>query len=321
MKECVLSHSSRKWWMGFSMIWIILFHLWMMKGGVKSYCNINFLDYFFRKGELGVDIFFFLSMYGCACSYCKNSLKKFFLNRFLRLFPIYPLYTIILIITFAQFYQQPLWQMFVKQITGLSTFRFCHLQIEWYIPALILVYALFPLLYKFSKLLQGNISLYCVTLLIFSLFVFVIDRIFISLFANRIAIIIIGTVTFFLLERNENRKLLVYYLIAAAISFLMINNITFSCSLIVPLLLLAYSKSGVILPFNSFFSLIGKHSLEIYLAQNLALDHFMRITSFLNPFIKFPLCILIIILGSCTLYYVQSLSTMIIKRLINSIDA
>lgn len=320
MKECVLSHNSRKWWMGFSMIWIILFHLWLMKGGVKSYCDIDFLDFFFRKGELGVDIFFFLSMYGCACSYCKNSLKKFYLNRFLRLFPIYPLYTIILIITFVQFYGQPFWQVFVGQITGLSTFTFSHFRIEWYIPALILVYALFPLLYKLSKLLQGNIYFYCVTILIFSLFVFVIDRIFIPLFAYRIPIIIIGTVTFFLLEKNESQKLLVYYLSAAAISFLMINNIILSCSLIVPLLLLAFSKSGVILPFNSFFSFIGKHSLEIYLAQNLALDHFMGNTSFQNPFIKFPLCILIIIIGSCTLYYIQSFSTMILKRLIKSIE-
>lgn len=304
----MFSHKSRKWWMGFSMIWIILFHTWEMEGGLKGYCDISFFDFFFSKGYLGVDVFFFLSVYGCSCSLRKHSLKKFYQNRFLRLFPIYPLYTLILVIIVAQYYGQPSWLMFVKQLTGLSIFTISHLHIEWYLPAIIIIYLLFPLIFKFCEVLQRNRCMFCITLLLFSLFVFVIDHVFISDFAYRIPIIIMGTISFFLLDEGSEQRLLVYYLIGATISFVMIKSVTLSCSLIVPLLLLAYSKSSIVLPFNRFFSFVGSHSLEIYLAQNLALDHFMSHTSILNPFVKFPICFLIIALGSCLLYYVQSVS-------------
>ena len=92
MEKSVLSNNSRQWWMGFSMIWIILFHLWTLEGGVKNYVEINFFDFFFSKGYLGVDIFFFLSAYGCACSFSNNSWKRFYKNRILRLFPVYAIY-------------------------------------------------------------------------------------------------------------------------------------------------------------------------------------------------------------------------------------
>jgi len=98
--------------MGFAILWIITFHLWHLEGGLKSYINIDFFDFFFEKGYLGVDIFFFLSLYGCACSYSKNSLKRFYKNRFFRIFPIFPIYALVLSLLVSDFYHQPWWLLF-----------------------------------------------------------------------------------------------------------------------------------------------------------------------------------------------------------------
>lgn len=314
MREYVLSHENRQWWMGLAMIWIIVYHLWISDGGLKSYINIDFLDFFFSKGYLGVDIFFFLSAYGCACSLSKNSLRTFYRNRFFRLFPIYIVYTIILVLILCGYYRQTWWLMFVKQVTGLSTLTLGRLQVEWYMPAQILVYVLFPIIYKLAKMIHKNAVSFFLVVLFFSIFVFVIDRIFISNFAYRIPIIIIGTVTYFLLAKNNNQRLLLYYLMGGLIAFLSINSVILFSSLTLPLLLYAFSKCDLHLPLKRGVSFIGKHSLEIYLAQNFALDHFLGKMSVVNPLVKFFECAMIIILGSCLLYYIQFLSSKFLKN-------
>jgi len=311
-----LSKSSRKWWMGFAILWIVSFHFWHLEGGLKSYINIDFFDFFFEKGYLGVDIFFFLSVYGCACSYSRNTLKRFYKNRFFRIFPIFPIYTLVLALLVSDYYHQPWWLLFIKQVSGLSTFTFSGLWIEWYMPALVLVYGFFPLIYKLARVLHTRMICFFVVVLLSSLFVFVTDKIFISNFALRLPIIIIGCVTYFILLQDHNhQRLLAYYLIAAIIAFIMIRNVGLLCSLILPLLLLVYSKSSLSLPFNGFFCFIGEHSLEVYLAQNLAFDHFMGKGGIDNPVIKFPLCIAIIIVVSCLLYFLQHYSSQLFRKM------
>lgn len=192
---------------------------------------------------------------------------------------------------------------------------FSSLWIEWYMPSLMLVYALFPLIFRLADALHKRMIWFFVVILLFSVFAFVTDQIFISNFALRLPIIIIGCVTYFLLLKDNHQRLLAYYLIAAAIAFLMIPNVGLLCSLMLPLILLAYSGSGLQLPFNRFFCFIGEHSLEIYLAQNLALDHFMGKGGIDNPVIKFPLCIAIIIVVSCLLYFLQHYSSQLFRKM------
>lgn len=303
--------------MGFAMLWIVLFHMWCLDGGLKSCINIDFLDFFFSKGYLGVDIFFFLSAYGCACSLSKNSLVKFYRNRFFRIFPIFFIYTIALVLVISKYYHQPWWLMFIKQISGFSTLTFSHLHVEWYMPAQILVYALFPVIYKIAGIIRRNSVLFFCVILFFSLFVFIIDRLFISNFAYRIPIIIIGAVTFFLLKDykcDNNHLLLKFYVMSAIIAFIMIDSVTLFCSLTLPLILYAFSKCDFVLPCKRFFCFVGKHSLEIYLAQNFALDHFMGKTTIGNPLMVISLCITIIIIGSCVLYYIQNFFSIMMRQ-------
>lgn len=315
--ERVLSQNSRQWWMGFSMIWIILFHLWEMKGGLKGYVGINFFDFFFSKGYLGVDIFFFLSAYGCACSFDKNSWKRFYKNRILRLFPIYAIYVYLLVSIYGHNFSHERWVVFLFQITGLSSLTWSHTHIEWYLPAQILVYAFFPLIYLLSRILQQKIKYFFVVILGLSLFAFLIDRVFISDFALRFPIIIFGAITFFIISRRNEKKILQFYLCGAVIAFLMIRNTTLACSLTIPLLLYSVSGCNMKLPFKKQISFIGKHSLEIYLAQNLALDHFMRYTSVTNIVLKFLLIALIITTGSFILHFVQRYSVKYINKVLS----
>lgn len=110
------------------------------------------LYYFSSIGYGGVDIFLFLSGFGLLCGFDKNNrIKRFYLKRFIRIYPIY-LFIIIVASILAQEYNPIL--IFVKSL-GIGYY----LQFitndnwyEWYIPTILLFYLLFLLIYKKSKI-------------------------------------------------------------------------------------------------------------------------------------------------------------------------
>ncbi len=73
------------YWMGIATLAILLFHIGQNESSHIVHKGINFI---FSKGSIGVNIFFFLSGYGLANSFNKNSLKVFYFNRFKRLYPM-----------------------------------------------------------------------------------------------------------------------------------------------------------------------------------------------------------------------------------------
>lgn len=121
--------------MGFSILWIILHHTQFFH--MANYDNI---DYLIRMGSCGVDIFLFLSSFGLYRSFNQNNnIKKFYLKRILRIFP-----TFIFIVFIYK-----LKEGFATLLSPLTWLNELHS--NWFIPFILLMYAIFPLLFKLQQ--------------------------------------------------------------------------------------------------------------------------------------------------------------------------
>ncbi len=299
----LLKGRSRSALMGFAILWIILFHF-AMYGNLLRFPAVNFL---FGKGYLGVDLFFFLSAYGLCYSLNTHTIKEYYTRRFHKLFPIYIIFLSLLFLLFPDSRGEHWLMTGLYQITGIS--MFIHLAIEWFIPALILLYAVFPLLYKgLFALYRKGFGAICCMIIVIALVSIPLSRFIFYLFAFRFLIIVLGILTYFTLKENNKAFLLGIYALCAFLGILLIGNertnVSITGSLMIPLLL--YSIGQVPIPFERFRILpfLGAHTLEIYLAQCLAFNHFM--TSSKLSFIPTTLISFLgILLIAMVLFYFQ----------------
>lgn len=289
--------------MGFAILWIIFFHF-AMYGNLLRFPAVNLL---FGKGYLGVDMFFFLSAYGLCHSLNRHTTKEYYVRRFHKLFPVYLVFLSLLFLAFPDSRGEHWLVTGLYQITGIS--MFIPLEIEWFIPALILLYIFFPLLYKAISAVYRK-GFWAIALMIILLTVLcpLLSRYIFVLFSLRLVIIVIGILTYLALIEGNKKTLLGIYLICAFIGILYIGqerlNVSMTGSLLIPLLL--YGTSQLSLPIEElrFLPLTGEHSLELYLAQCLAFNHFMAsstLTFIPTTLIAFSSVLIV----SVVLFYVQ----------------
>lgn len=135
---------SRDFLFGLSIFFVVFHHL-----------TINFTDgylgktytYFHYMGAVGVDIFLFLSAIGLYYSYSKNEdTIVFYKRRFLRIFPAF----FIIVIPWFFYYdimKKGDYAWFFGHITSIGYwFKGSG---DWFISAILLLYLLYPLLYKY----------------------------------------------------------------------------------------------------------------------------------------------------------------------------
>ncbi len=140
--------------MGLSMILVFLFHarsekLGFMPTGLWADVSKNF--------NLSVDTFLFLSAFGLCYSLKKNTIKKFYFNRFKRIIPTWWIVLLVVHVIgifvgskFDSFdYPHSVADMFYWY-TGLGYF-FDTCSYEWFIPTLLLFYLLTPGAYMLSR--------------------------------------------------------------------------------------------------------------------------------------------------------------------------
>ena len=101
-------------------------------------------------GQLGVDIFFFLSGFGCYYSMTNNNNALiFYKRRFIRILPAYliviMLYAIISVILYNESLTEYLWRY---SLVSFFTNAVLH---EWFIASILLLYLLYPLIYRLIK--------------------------------------------------------------------------------------------------------------------------------------------------------------------------
>lgn len=289
----------RTYLMGFSILWIIVFHFCFY----GNLFHVRFFDMIFSRGYVGVDIFLFLSAYGLCFSYERNGIKRFYMNRLRRLFPMYILFVVVAVYFFHQYYSDSAVKLAVFQCTGLASFRM--VDFEWFIPALIVLYAAFPLMYKGVRWLYEHCRWALpVVILAVALLVPVISKVVFPIFAYRFPIFILGIVAFLALQRDDEKYLLAVFVFCAAFAIVAKLSESLMLSLLVPLVLWGLGEIDLKFPFEKPICFVGKHSLEIYLAQSLALNQYYLYSD--APFVlKCFIALAIIVAGSFVLYYCQ----------------
>lgn len=133
---------------GLMAIWIMLFHIHGHGGIGMPHC-LSFLSPIVARGNMGVDVFLFLSGYCLVGSYEKSTIGQFYKKRIVRLLIPY-----LLIAT--PFY---IWKAcatgsnVVLDLTGISYWMY-GMQWTWFVNAILLCYVLFPL---FHKIVVGGV--------------------------------------------------------------------------------------------------------------------------------------------------------------------
>ena len=131
--------------MGIAMLWIMLFHI-----GI----NIPIIGIITQKGYLGVDIFIFLSAYGLYYGYKKDNCntKRYYIKRLLRILPSYYFVMVVFFVISSILESNYNFNMVTifQQITTLGFFipdlKWSYFL--WYIPGILFLYLIFPLLFN-----------------------------------------------------------------------------------------------------------------------------------------------------------------------------
>ena len=135
---------------GLAALWIVFFHI-----HEKYWLGIPIISNVINMGNMGVDVFLLLSAIGLSYSIEKNDTKTFYKNRLKRTFITY-LFIAGPFIVWKYFISQAITAMtvpnFALELSTLSyfwtkegTYPF------WYVPCILLFYALYPVLYKLYK--------------------------------------------------------------------------------------------------------------------------------------------------------------------------
>lgn len=135
----------RKELMGFSALWILIFHEWE-----KVFTGIPVIgaaETFVKHiGFCGVDIFILLSGFGLTYAIEKYSMGEFYYHRLIR---VYPSYALIALICTAMG-----GMTVAEMISHITLYRFFFVNIYgflWFVPMIILFYLCFPPYYHFFK--------------------------------------------------------------------------------------------------------------------------------------------------------------------------
>ncbi|WP_018277102.1 acyltransferase [Teredinibacter turnerae] len=134
--------------MGFSILWIMFFH---SKIDIPDAWYFWPVDTLKSAGYAGVEMFFLLSGVGLAFSFEKGTpLLAFYKKRLLKIVPIFLFFSCVM---FAIVYHNKDYSLFrlIGKITGLDLFLAGSGSFFWFIPALLMFYAVSPLAYRAVK--------------------------------------------------------------------------------------------------------------------------------------------------------------------------
>ena len=266
------------------------------------------------------DIFLFFSALGLCFSYNKNSLRHFYLNRVKRIIPLFLLLALFRI--GWQFWigkYVSLWDVMVT-ITGLSYFKvFGGIWVDWYLCSLLILYATFPFIYKYVMKMawKGIIIISCISSILCLTIPLYWEH---ACIIGRLPVFCDGILFYFIAVRKEismNKNLLIglvlYGVCLFVIDIFIPNDRTrfLTPSFLLPIIIITISclHFKKINNWEYCVSFIGLHSLEIYIANcfTISICHKqgLNLAGLLGAFIE----IIVIIVLSITLYYVNRFIT------------
>lgn len=279
----IVGKEKRSFWMGVSITIVTFFHFVSFTSEAFSDTIVfNAINPIFCRGYIGVDIFFFLSAYGLCHSYEGKSVGRYYMQRLLKIFPLYIVFLFIFGL-YSYGKDLDLLTNSLYQLTGLSVISNGLNTREWFIPALLLLYYFFPLLFellKFQKPSNSNFSLIIqMTVLILLHFACqtILPNIIQPLFVNRFPIIV-AAIYLYINQKNGKKDYIPVLFGVMALFTIWIRDMKSGLVYdeVLPLILFAFShiniKKNI---FCRYLSYLGKYTLEIYLAQTICLSIYL----------------------------------------------
>lgn len=257
--------------MGWSILWIMMLHF--------TFTQIKPLGFIAQYGFAGVDIFMFVSGFGIYFSLEKNNqLRKYYKKRLLRIFPTY---YILGIIASLFLYKDNFWQYLFRYST--IGFWTGGLYAEWYIPAIVVLYAFAPFIKKIiDRHKFAVIGFICFLFIIVSYLI--VSNEFVDkgnahfFFTYRIPEFILGMICAFLLKNNMPCNILLIILLLGVPIFALLfrhhhevyNYKYFSLLFLIPLFIVCFTTIAKVCKFiNPIVSRLGAASLETYIIQGM----------------------------------------------------
>ena len=267
-----LEKENRFYYMGLAMLAIVLHHLCIRCDYAWHVSTFPFE--YFRHGNMGVDVFLFVSAYGCCASWEKNRPLQYMRNRLRR---IYPQYILFLLITVAWFFHSEGWLQMGKDIIcsmlGISTFYCIGAHVEWYVPTLLLMYLFLPLIKSCKPIWQGWIGTICM-LTAFIICWFGKDQGIIHYLAfYRIPIILCGIYAWE--NRQDTGRLAITFALLSILAIALGPDMLTRSMAVPCLLMIASLIDQAHLIARQPITFIGKHSFEIFLAQTITTQFMM----------------------------------------------
>lgn len=287
-RERVLGKENRLYLMGIAITWIFFYHFYCWYIGTRPWWI-----YFFSEGQTGVDIFLFISAYGLEASFRRKSWILFYKSRAKRILPVYLLFLFLIYAFIQESSVTKIVIQCIAQLTGGALFVkpdffSTNFVFDWFTPALILFYLLFPIIsYCLNYIAKQSSIIEITTLIILIIISYIALRnihLPIKALMYRLPIIMLGCCTYIHLERHNYTRLLSLYIVAF-IGGLLSNQHWFLTSTSIPILLTVYSLIGDFQPLRYFFCLLGRHSYEIYLAHIIPVTNFLMLYPIANIYL------------------------------------
>lgn len=272
---------NRQGLMGTAMLFVLAFHYALHFGIMDSPIVI--------RGDIGVDIFLFLSGFGCYYSLSKKNWLEFYKARFKRIYPTFILITLLLFLTNGIIFDE--WADIYSLLIDLSGFSYLnHGDLStWYITAIIILYCVAPLLFKFSNYI--TLVWLCIIPFLTPIITYPLECNWFDIMNFRIPSFILGLVTGKASLNNEDIQIskIIYIILILLIiggGNILIHNTLHTMQHshlrynIYPALTLSFMYICCYIPQFSITNFFGKYSLEIYLIHQPVFYYLKSIESF-----------------------------------------
>lgn len=282
--------------MGFAALWILVFHEWVPV--FEGYGKLQAAEEFVKRiGFCGVDIFLFLSGIGMTYAITKSkSLPAFYYKRLKRI--LFPFITVAVVSACLE-----RWSVikFLKNISGAAFYLEEIYVFLWFVPAILTLYLLFPLYYRFFERASNKIIFSGCILLVWLLLSNMArgtTRVDLFGFTNRIPIFLIGVLMGYFFQGGSavfDRMTWIFFGLLLVVGLYLEYMASYTGIYIlvpvsdccVPNILIAVSLSFLLCKFFDLlhesrhmwvigdrlikiFGLYGKFTLELYCIQELA---------------------------------------------------
>ena len=257
--------------MGWAIVWIMMLHF--------TFTQIKPLGFIAQYGFAGVDIFMLVSGLGLFYSLERdNNIGNFYRRRLLRIFPTY--FIIGFFASVILFHDNIINYLYRYSTIGFWTGGPYW---EWYVPSIIALYLIAPLIKKVIDKKQMAI-IACLSVVILTITYLLVSKEVIStqephfFLLYRIPTFILGMVCAYWIKKNTSPKYFICILLIGIPIFALLfphhheiyNFKYFSLAFLLPLFTLCFitiSKNLKLL--NPILSAIGRASLEVYLIQSI----------------------------------------------------